>query len=66
MRMYRMDSYYRSEIKLDTAHDAAYLVSVMKSFCPELSVSMGDKTIFLDNVRNHMGQKMKIIYEHQI
>lgn len=65
-RIYRMTDYYRTDIHMDTARDSAHLVSVMKSFMPELSVSTSDKVVYLDNVRNHMGQKIKITFEHQI
>lgn len=66
--LYVLKNYYRTEIKLDTAHDASHLLSVMTSFCPAISYDMSanDKTCYLNNVRNHMHQRVKITWTHQI
>lgn len=63
---YVMDSYYRQEIPLDTALDAMHLVSIFKSFCPNMKCMFADKVVYLDNIRNHQLQKIYITWKHQI
>lgn len=63
---YVLKSYYRTEIPLDTALDARHLLSVFKSFCPNMKCTFEDKVVRLDNVRNHMLQKIYITWKHQI
>lgn len=64
--LYILKDYYRTEINLDTAKDVTHLVSLLKSFCPELSIDYGDKVCYLRNVRNHMHQRVKITWTNQI
>lgn len=63
---YVLNSYYRKEIPLDTALDARHLVSIFKSFCPNMKCTFADKAVYFDNVMNHYLQKIFITWKHQI